>query len=580
MVVEQQKPSSAPSSSIVNAADEDSFEALFSQTEKAVQEEEVVVGRVLQILKDHVLVDVGHKSEGLIPIDEFLDHDGNLTVNPGDKVEVYLEAAEDEDGLVVLSKEKADQLRVWDRISDAFDKGEPVPGKIVARIKGGLRVDIGVQAFLPGSQVDLRPVRNLDEEIGKTYQFKVLKFNKRRGNIVVSRRALLESQREAMRSQTLERIEENKIMDGVVKNITDYGAFIDLGGIDGLLHVTDMSWGRVNHPNEVFKVGDQVKVKVLKFDRERGRVSLGYKQTMEDPWTSAPDRYPPGTRVKGKVVSLTDYGAFIELEKGVEGLVHVSEMSWTKKVKHPSKIVEVGQEVEAQVLDVDVANQRISLGLKQIMPNPWDLVEERYPIGTVIHGKIKNVTDFGIFIGLDEGIDGLVHISDLSRKKRFGHPSEVYQKGQEVEAVVLHIDRDNERFSLGIKQLEPDPWTEIPRKYSIGSTVSGPVTGITDFGVFVEIEEGVEGLIHISELGVDRSESIAKVVSVGQVVEAVITNLDPVERKIGLSVKSLEAAKTREELERIRAAQPPPPTAMAAAFERASSGGSDSGTNE
>ncbi|MGC8810119.1 MAG: 30S ribosomal protein S1, partial [bacterium] len=429
--------------------------------------------------------------------------------------------------------------------SRAWNEDQVIEGKVVSRVKGGLNVDIGLMAFLPGSQVDIRPIRNLEKLIGSTFKFKIIKLNRRRGNVVLSRRILLEKERELKRQKTLENLEEGKIVEGVVKNITDYGAFIDLGGIDGLLHITDMSWGRINHPTEVLSVGAKIKVKVLQFDRENQRVSLGLKQTMPDPWESVPQKFPVGAKVKGKVTSLTDYGAFIQLQDGVEGLVHVSEMSWTKKIKHPAKILSIGDEVEVMVLGIDQEQKRISLGLKQTTPNPWDTIAERYPVGTKIQGRIKSITDFGIFIGIDEGIDGLVHISDISWVQRLKHPSEMFKKGQEVQAIVLNIDKENQRFSLGIKQMQKNPWEEIHHRYRVGQTIKGKVTNLTNFGAFVELEPGIEGLVHISEMSPQKVEKAADVVKEGQEVEAVIINVDPKKHKIGLSFKALNRAQSR-----------------------------------
>jgi len=430
-----------------------------------------------------------------------------------------------------------------------------VEGRIVSRIKGGLSVDIGVNAFLPGSQVDLRPVRNLDKMLGETFDFKIIKLNKRRGNIVLSRRVLLEEQRESLRSETLKTLEEGQVVEGVVKNLTDYGAFIDLGGIDGLLHITDMSWGRVTHPSDVLAVGDKANVKVLKFDREKERVSLGLKQITPDPWLEVEKKYPVGEKIQGKVVSLTDYGAFIELEQGVEGLIHVSEMSWTKRIKHPNKILSVGDEVDSVVLALDIPNRRISLGLKQVEPNPWEVIGEKFPIGTIIEGQVKNITDFGIFVGVDEGIDGLVHISDLSWTKRIKHPSELYKKGDIVKAVVLNIDDENERFSLGIKQLTPDPWQTIPQRYAPGTIIRGKVTSVTDFGIFLEVEEGIEGLIHVSEISKEKVDLPKDFAKVGDELEAVVLHIDTVERKIALSIKQLAHQKEKAEVDEFLGAQ-------------------------
>ncbi|GAB6063507.1 30S ribosomal protein S1 [Deferrisoma palaeochoriense] len=523
------------------------FGRLLEESLGGPEEGSVAKGRVVDITNDYAVVDIGYKSEGLVPLSEFRGEDGKAQVQIGDEVEVLVERLEDADGMVVLSKDKADKIRIWDEISKAAEAGEVVEGKIVARIKGGLSVDIGVRAFLPGSQVALRPVRQLEKLIGETYKFKIIKFNRRRGNIVLSRRVLLEEERAKLRAKTLETLEEGAVMKGVVKNITDYGAFVDLGGIDGLLHVTDMSWGRVSHPSEVVNIGDEVEVKVLSFDRERERVSLGIKQLKPDPWESADERYPIGSRIKGRVVSLADYGAFVELEPGIEGLVHVSEMSWTKRVNHPSEVVKVGDEVEVMILNVDMNRRRISLGMKQCQPNPWDLLEERYPVGAVVRGQIRNITDFGIFVGVDEGIDGLIHVSDISWTKRVGHPATLYKVGDEVEAVVLHIDKENERFSLGIKQLTPDPWAGITARYRVGSIVTGKVSNITDFGVFVELEPGVEGLVHVSEVSSEKVDDLKSLLEVGQEIQAEVLNIDQEERKISLSMKAIEDEQVRAE---------------------------------
>lgn len=529
------------------------LEEMYERSFQTFQEGEVVKGRVVHVTNEYVVVDIGYKSEGIIPIEEFRDHNGNTNVKIGDEIEVLLEYHDDEEGVVYLSKEKATKIKIWDEISRIYEEDGVIKGKIVAKVKGGFSVDIGIIAFLPGSQVDLRPVRDLDALIGKEMEFKILKCNKRRRNVVLSRRAILEKERESKRAQLLKQIEEGKVFEGIVKNITDYGVFVDLGGVDGLLHITDMSWGRVGHPSEMFQVGDPIKVMILHFDRENERVSLGLKQLYPDPWAKAAEKYPEGSRVKGKVVSIADYGAFVELEKGVEGLIHISEMSWTEKIRHPSKILNVGDEVEAVVLSIDPQRRRISLGLKQLMPNPWDVVAEKYPVGTIIEGKVKNITDFGIFIGIDEGIDGLVHISDISWTKRLRHPSEMFQKGQIVRAKVLHIDKEEKRFSLGIKQLEPDPWESIEEKYQVGSVVSGIVSNVTDFGVFVELEEGIEGLIHVSEI--DESEKVdpLKAFQIGHRVEAKVINVSSQERKIGLSIKRLAEDREREALEQFRA---------------------------
>lgn len=518
----------------------DSMHDLYEQSFRNIQEGEVIRGRIVQVSDDFVMVDIGYKSEGQISIHEFKDEQGTVQAGIGDEIDVLLEFHDDDDGTIHLSKEKAAKIKVWDDISRIYSEDGMIEGKIIAKVKGGLAVDIGVQAFLPGSQVDLRPVRNLESLIGHTFPFKVLKYNKKRRNVVLSRRALLEKEREQMKSYTLATLQDNKEVDGIVKNITDYGVFVDLGGIDGLLHITDMSWGRVGHPSEMFQIGDKIKVKILSFDRDSERVSLGLKQLVDDPWTKAEEKYPVETKVRGKVVSLTDYGAFVEIEEGVEGLIHVSEMSWTKKIRHPSKILSVGDEVEAVVLSINPENKRISLGMKQLESNPWDVIAQKYPVGTTIAGKIKNITDFGIFIGIDEGIDGLVHISDISWTKRVKHPSEIFRKNQEVQAIVLNIDKDNERFSLGIKQLESDPWESIPQRYPMGSVVSGPITNVTDFGLFVELEEGIEGLVHVSEISKDKIKSPVGQFKPGDKISAKVINISPKDRKIGLSVKKLE----------------------------------------
>ncbi|MFO7983223.1 MAG: 30S ribosomal protein S1 [Desulfuromonadales bacterium] len=538
----------------MDESEEESFADLLEAYEQSgpdVSRGEVVQGTILQVTSDSVMVDIGYKSEGLISVDEFKDESGEVTVKTGDVVDVLVEGTETESGLLSLSKEKADRKKIW----NSLEEGAVVDGKIISRIKGGLSVDIGVNAFLPGSQVDLRPVRNLDKLVGDTFSFKIIKLNKRRGNIVLSRRVLLEEERESKRADTLHFLEEGKVMEGVVKNLTDYGAFIDLGGIDGLLHITDMSWGRVNHPSDILNVGDAIDVKILKFDTEKERVSLGLKQVTPDPWLEVEGKYPVGEKVKGKVVSLTDYGAFVELEEGVEGLIHVSEMSWTKRIKHPNKVLTVGDEVESVVLAVDTDSRRISLGLKQIEPNPWDVVAEKFPIGTIIEGQVKNITDFGIFVGVDEGIDGLVHISDLSWTKRVKHPSELYKKGDLVKAVVLNIDRENERFSLGIKQLNSDPWEAIPHRYPQGTIIRGDVTSVTDFGIFLEIEEGIEGLIHVSEISKEKVDSPKDVAKEGDKLEAVVLNVDTDERKIALSIKRLANQKEKAEVDAYLGAQ-------------------------
>jgi len=519
---------------------EEDFAELVESSFHKVQEGEVVTGMVVQVTAEHVMIDVGSKSEGQIPIEQFLDEKGSLTVSVGDEVQVFLEDTEESSGQVRISKSKADKIRIWDEIAEVCETEKTISGKVISRVKGGLQVDIGVAAFLPGSQVDLRPVRNFEKYIGETFEFNVLKYNRKRGNIVLSRRPLLEKSKQQKKDLILNALEGSGVFTGTVKNITDYGAFVDLGGIDGLLHITDMSWGRINHPADILKVGDQIQVKVLKFDQDKERVSLGLKQTQADPWENVEDHYPVGAKLTGKVVSITDYGVFVELDKGVEGLVHISEMAWTKKPRHPSKMVQVNEDVEVMVLNVDKEQKRISLGVKQLKPNPWDVIAERYPEGTKIEGKIRNVTDFGIFVGIDEGIDGLVHISDISWTQRIKHPGELYKKGQTVQAVVLNIDKENERFSLGIKQIQEDPWETIPDRYPPGAKVQGKVTSVTDFGVFLEIEEGIEGMIHVSELSKDRVNSPADFTKEGEELTAMVLKVNKKDKKIALSVKSLE----------------------------------------
>ena len=514
---------------------------MYDDSFQNLAEGEVVRGKVLKVLPNEVIVDVGYKSEGLIDIEEFTDAAGRVHVSEGDLVDVLLEKTENKEGYVVLSKEKAEKMKIWDDVEKAYNNGTVINGRVIERIKGGLAVDIGVRAFLPGSLVDIRPVRNLDSLKGKEFRMRVIKVNKRRGNIVLSRKSVLEEENKERKRKTLETLEEGKILKGAVKNITGYGAFLDLGGIDGLLHITDMSWGRINHPSELFAVGDDVQVVVLKFDKETERVSLGYKQLKSDPWEKVGDKYPQGTKIKGKVVSLTDYGAFVELEGGVEGLIHVSEMSWTKKVKHPSKILNVGDTVDAVILDVDLKQRRLSLGLKQTEPNPWDLIAQKYEVGSRITGTVRNLTDFGVFVEIEEGIDGLIHISDLSWTRRIKHPSEVLKKGDTVEAMILKIDAENQRLSLGLKQLGPNIWEDFFANHQVGDSVVGRIVRLTDFGAFVEIAEGVEGLVHVSELADERIEHPKDRFSVDQVVRAKLIKLDQAERKIGLSIKAASA---------------------------------------
>ncbi|WP_438005234.1 30S ribosomal protein S1 [Sorangium sp. So ce321] len=524
-----------------SGASMESFAALFEQSVEGgdfAREGEIISGTVVAVNRDSVVVDIGGKSEGVIALREFSDAGGQAAVKAGDKVDVYIESRENDDGLVTLSKEKADKMKVWDEISNACEADELIEGTISQRVKGGLSVTIrgGVKAFLPGSQVDLRPIRNLDKLIGQTYKFKVIKFNKKRGNIVLSRRVLLERERDEMKAKTLETLTEGMTVKGTIKNITEYGAFVDLGGIDGLLHITDMSWGRVNHPSEVFQVGDEVLVKVLKYNADTERVSLGLKQTQEDPWNHAEEAYPAGKKVRGKVMSITDYGAFVELEPGVEGLIHVSEMSWTKKVKHPSKLLEVGQELECQVLEVDARAKRISLGLKQLEPDPWMLFTDKYHPGDKIAGKVRSLTDYGVFVGIEEGVDGMVHKSDLSWSVRVNNPSDLYHKGDDVEAIILSINHDEKKVSLGIKQLWDDPWPSMLTEYPPGRVIDeSQVVSIVDYGVFVRLREGVEGLISQS----DVQEPEEGKLKVGDKVKAEISSLDTVDRRLFLTMKNI-----------------------------------------
>ena len=525
------------------AMDREEYErllAMYDSSFRNITEGDVIEGTVLKVSSAEVIVDVGYKSEGIISIAEFLDENGQVTVQPGDAVDVLLERTEDRDGHIVLSREKAEKMKIWDDVEKAYAERRVVIGRVIERIKGGLAVDIGVRAFLPGSQIDVRPVRNLDALKGQELRMRVIKANKKRGNIVLSRKVLIEEENAEKKKNTLATIAEGKVMPGVVKNITDYGAFIDLGGIDGLLHVTDMSWGRAQHPSELFKVNDDVEVIILKYDAATERVSLGYKQLHADPWSSASERYPVGQRISGKVVSLTDYGAFVELEPGVEGLIHVSEMSWSKRVKHPSKVLTIGDTVESMVLGVDPEARRISLGLKQIESNPWHNLAERYPIGARISGKVRNLTEFGAFVEVEEGIDGLIHVSDMSWSKRLAQPSDVLKKGDAVEAMVLNIDPDNQRLSLGLKQLTTDIWDDFFANNKVGDIVEGKVVRVTNFGAFVELSEGIEGLIHVSEFDAGQGDSETDI-AVDSTIKMRIIKLSPTERKIGLSVRALKS---------------------------------------
>ncbi|MDR2337507.1 MAG: 30S ribosomal protein S1 [Deltaproteobacteria bacterium] len=519
---------------------EKEFESLLGGGYNPSKQGELIRGKVVAISKEHVVIDIGYKSEGLIPLNQFKDSDGKISVNMGDEIEVLMLAPESEDGEMILSHDRAQQLKTWNKIEEVHSVGTHIVGRVVQKVKGGLQVDVGVPAFLPGSQIDVRPQRSLDKFVGQDLEFKVLKFNRDRGNIVLSRRAVLEEERTALKKDTIDKISEGTVMEGTVKNVTHYGAFIDLGGIDGLLHITDMSWGRVNHPNEILNVGQVIPVVVLKYDENAERVSLGMKQLNENPWEKVQSTVHSGSTVKGEIVSLTDYGAFVKLEDGIEGLIHVSEMSWTKKIKHPSKVVSVGDTVEAVVLEVSAENQRISLGLKQLTPNPWEDLKREFPIGSRLVGTVRSVTDFGIFVNVKDDIDGLVHVSDFSWVKRIKDSKEIgelYKKGDKVEVVVLEIDPTNERLSLGIKQLEPDIWTTVPARYPNGVRVKGTITNVTDFGIFVELEEGVEGLIHISQVPLNKDENIASKYKVGEVIEAEVTTVDKLERRISLSLK-------------------------------------------
>ncbi len=530
----------------------ESFEQEQAATEAALNEDALLTGRVLKITAQFVVVDIGYKSEGVVPLAELQDHEGNVTVQPGDEIAVMRGQGHTEEGYINLSHEKAQRLRAWDEIEKAYNDKASVKARIIDRIKGGLTVDIlGARAFLPGSQVDLRPVRNLDGLKGHDVDVRIIKLNKKRGNIVVSRKQLLEEEQNEKRGKTLEQLHEDGILTGTVKNLTDYGAFVDLGGIDGLLHITDMSWGRLTHPRDLVQVGDQIQVKVLKFDREKQRVSLGFKQLTPDPWLDASERYPIGAHVGGRVISVTDYGAFVELEQGIEGLVHVSEMTWSKRMKHPSKMVNIGDQVEAVVLNVNPQERRISLGLKQLESNPWETLHEKFPVGTVVEGKVRNLTDFGAFIEIEDGIDGLVHVSNLSWTKRVKHPSEVLKKGDKVKAIVLAIEPDQRRLSLGVKQLQPDVWETFFEQHRVGDVIHGKVLRLASFGAFIEIADGVEGLCHNSE-AVDSHGAPLKL-EPGQEFEFKIIKMNPAEKKVGLSIRAVGEEATRADVEAYKA---------------------------
>ena len=512
-----------------------------------LEEGSLTTGEIVQIDDATVLVDVNFKSEGQIPTSEFRDIAGNITVKVGDKIDVYVVRKNEMEGTITLSFEKAKRMQVFDQLERVQENNETISGKIMRRIKGGYTVDIGgVEAFLPGSHVDLRPVPDMDALVNQEYEFRVLKINRRRSNVIVSRRVLLEEERDNKRQQLLETLSEGQIVEGKAKNITEYGVFVDLGGLDGLLHITDMSWRRIRHPKELISLGQDLTLKVLSFDRENCKVSLGLKQLVPDPWEAITTRFPVNSKATGKVTNLVDYGAFVELEPGVEGLVHISEMSWTRKLRHPSQLIHTGDEVEVVVLGVDAEKKRISLGMKQVRPNPWELVAEKYPEGTILEGTIKNITEFGMFIGIEDGIDGLIHVSDISWTKKIRHPSEVYKVGDTVQAKVLTVDQENEKFTLGIKQLVEDPWTHVPTTYPVGCTVKGIVTNITDFGLFVEVEEGVEGLVHVSELGLKKVKTPAEMFQEGQEIEAKVIHVSAEERRLGLSIKQTREEKGKE----------------------------------
>ena len=528
----------------------ESFEQ--EQSEQALNEDRVLIGTVLSITPQYVVVDVGLKSEGVVPIEEVKDHEGNVSLQPGEQIAVMQEKGHTEEGYVHLSHQKAQRLKAWDEIEKAYNDKSSIKARAIDRIKGGLTVDImGARAFLPGSQVDLRPVRNLDAMKGHDIEVRIIKLNKKRGNIVVSRKQILEEEQNDKKSKTLEHLDEDSILTGTVKNLTDYGAFVDLGGIDGLLHITDMSWGRLTHPRDLVQVGDQIQVKVLKFDKDKQRVSLGFKQLTPDPWLDASERYPIGARVHGRVISVTDYGAFIELEQGIEGLVHVSEMTWSKRMKHPSKLVNVGDQVDAVVLNVNPQERRISLGLKQLETNPWESLHEKFPVGSTVEGKVRNLTDFGAFIEIEDGIDGLVHVSNLSWTKRVKHPSEVLKKGDKVKAIVLAIEPDNRRLSLGVKQLQPDVWETFFETHRVGDVIHGKVLRLASFGAFVEIADGVEGLCHNSEAADEHGAQLK--LEPGQEFEFKIIKMNPDEKKVGLSLRAVGDEATRTDIENYKA---------------------------
>jgi small subunit ribosomal protein S1 len=540
---QDEKPTAAAADDFASA-----LENFTTESEEAVREDKVLKGTVLKLTGTHVVVDIGAKSEGMLPLSEVLDFEGKPKFQPGDEIDVMRDKGETEEGYINLSHQKAQKLRAWDEIEKAYNEKKPIRATVVERIKGGLTVDImGASAFLPGSQADLRPARNLDAVKGKVLEVAIIKLNKKRGNIVVSRKQVLEGEQSEKRSKTLEHLEEGSILTGVVKNLTEYGAFVDLGGIDGLLHITDMSWGRLTHPRDLVNVGDQIQVKVLKFDKDKQRVSLGFKQLTPDPWLDAEHRYPVGAHVSGRVISVTDYGAFVELEQGIEGLVHVSEMTWSKRMKHPSKLVNVGDHVDCVVLNVHPQERRISLGMRQLSANPWDALHEKYPVGATVEGRVRNLTDFGAFIEIEDGIDGLVHVSNLSWTKRVKHPSEILKKGDRLKAVVLAIEPDKRRLSLGVKQLQPDVWESFFSQHKVGDVLRGKVLRVASFGAFVEIAEGIEGLCHNSEAVDANGQPLT--LEPGQEHDFKVIKMNQEEKKVGLSIKAVGEEASRTEVE-------------------------------
>jgi small subunit ribosomal protein S1 len=533
------------------AALEDYLNADFGDLEEG----SIVSGEVVKIDKDHVLVDVNFKSEGQLSASEFIDAEGNCTVEVGDKIDVFVVNKNESEGTIILSRERAKRMKLFDKLEDVQQAEQTITGRIIRRVKGGYTVDMdGIEAFLPGSHVDLRPVPDMDALVGQEFEFRVLKINRRRSNVIVSRRVLLEEQRDEMRTKLLEDLEEGQTIKGKVKNITEYGVFVDLGGLDGLLHITDMSWKRIKHPKEMVQLGDELELKVLSFDRESNKVSLGLKQLVPDPWENIASKFPQDTKLTGKVTNLVDYGAFVELEPGVEGLVHISEMSWTRKLRHPSQMVSAGEEVEVIILGVDQDKKRISLGMKQVKPNPWDVVAEKYPEGTILEGAIKNITEFGLFIGIEDGIDGLIHVSDISWTKKVRHPGEMYKVGDMVQAKVLTVDKENEKFTLGVKQLTDDPWNLVPSKYPTGSIIEGLVTNITDFGLFVEVEEGIEGLVHVSEISSKKIKDPSELFKEGVTIQAKVIHVSADERRLGLSIKQLKEEEDKKKPKEFRSA--------------------------